>query len=157
MNKPATNFAYCAGLIDGEGCISIVKGISRLSRRPSTEYSLRVFVSMNSLECIKKLQGIFGGGLYMRERENTNFQSFNWTVTSNTALEVLKKTLPYLHEKKQQAILGIEFQNMLNRRKKLKHSSRLSLDEVNEREKFFKRMKSLKTEKLIPIASKGLP
>lgn len=151
--RPKTDYAYIAGLIDGEGCIQIEK---MKTNRVSPQYQLKIQVNMTSLDCIKKLQGVFGGKFYSRKREGTNYQSFNWVIFSKNCQHLLKKCLPYFQEKKQQAIAGIEFQNIINHRK-LGSRIPLTPKEIMIREKYYKRLKELKTEKLIPIASKGLP
>jgi hypothetical protein len=102
-----TDYAYIAGLIDGEGCIHIEKIHKDFTKRPSPQYQLKVFIGMTSLDCIKKIQSIFGGKFYSREREGTRFRSYNWYIFSNNAVNVLKKTLPYLQEKKEQVIQNI--------------------------------------------------
>jgi len=159
MHKAKVDYAYCAGLIDGEGCVIIIKSNPRKEKRQiSPNYSLRLTVNMTSIECIKKLQGVFGGCFYDREREGTNFRSYNWTVTSKNAREVLKKILPFLKEKKEQALLGIAFQNMLERsnQNRLQYGRNrplLNQQELEEREKFYLKMRLLKREKLILIST----
>ncbi len=156
MNKLKTDYAYMAGLVDGEGCITIQKIDSPkyYTRRHSPQYQLKISIDMTSLDCLEKAQGVFGGKITSRDRDGTNYRIYHWYLFSKNASNVCKKLLPYLREKKQQAICAIDFQKILK-----SHSGRVRLTEkeVANRHKYFLRIKELKTSKLTPIASKGLP
>jgi hypothetical protein len=152
--NPYTDYSYMAGLVDGEGCIRIVITHSSDNFRPSPQYQLVISIDMTSLDCLKKAQGVFGGKITSRDREGTNFRIYHWHLFSQNASDALKKMLPYLQEKKQQAITGIDFQKIL------KHCSGrkpLTKEEIADRHKYFLRIKEQKTNKLTLVASKGLP
>lgn len=159
-----TDYSYCAGLFDGEGCVIIEKMTFNLrtKRRRSPQYQLKLHLGMVSSFCVKKMQDIFGGSIHSRERNAVNWRCFEWYVFSDNARNALQKMLPYLILKKNQAIFAIKFQQMLNLRKKQQahlgqNRTFLTQQEINNREYYFKRLKELKTENLIPISSKGLP
>ena len=155
-----TNYAYMAGLVDGEGCICIQMILPEQhfkyyrKYRPSPQYQLKISIDMCSLDCLKKAQGVFGGKITSREREGTRFKIYHWYLFSLNAANALKKMLPYLQEKKQQAITAIDFQKIIKH-----HSGRkpLTSEEIADRHKYFLRIKEQKTNKLTLVASKGLP
>ncbi|MEJ0087743.1 MAG: LAGLIDADG family homing endonuclease [Pseudomonadota bacterium] len=84
--------AYIAGLIDGEGTIT-------LTRLPAHE-NRRLVVSIASTE-IQLLQSVvesFGAGKIRRKRASSSPHnpSFCYAVTSRQALSLLRQVLPYL-------------------------------------------------------------
>ena len=105
-----TDLAYIAGLIDGEGCISIVKKKDLI--HGSSNYDLRVSVNMTSEYLIQYLHFAFGG--FWRERkkiEERHKQQWMWAVSGPKASEFLLTILPYLIIKKPQAELALRFQS----------------------------------------------
>jgi hypothetical protein len=130
----STRLAYLAGIIDGEGCISIV----RLNRgRKSLAYILRVICNMNApAQPLLLLKQIFGGRL-----GGPYGKAFRWEVSTTEAAIALRAMLPYLTVKKAEAELGLEF---INVRRVNIGAQKVSLEEISKREDFFNRMKALK-------------
>ena len=142
--------SYCAGFIDGEGCISIVKTDQR-KKSNNVEYyysrGFRLFLNMSITDSTKSLDylvGALGGKTYVHARKtNMNRQVFSWYCDGNRALTAIKKILPYLIIKKQEAILGIEFQNHINRNKV--NTYRYGREYLyEERKEMYYKMKELK-------------
>lgn len=109
---------YLAGLFDGEGSVSIVE---------SKQYSLRVSLANSHVETLDWIARTFGGRLYVYDyhkdrRSTSNPETWKpqgvvvWQA--NTALRLLSLLLPYLRIRKQQAIIGIQFQEGMRRRSK---------------------------------------
>lgn len=149
MSKnPKTDYAYIAGIIDGEGCISIVR--SARSKRPSPEYYLKVVVCINSVRVANKLVGVFGGHVYMRKRQIGRHLQHVWYLNGRNACEMLKKVRPYLTEKREQADLGIHFDNYLARYNHKFPTQKITPEHNAKRDKAYWRMRKLKKEFLVP-------
>lgn len=103
-----TDLAYTAGIIDGEGCISIGKQTDRSSRRGFT-YSLQVNVKSVDEWLPAWLQFSFGGGLHTYTNQADNCM-WSWTITCKKASEFLKLIFPYLNLKRPQAEIALRFQ-----------------------------------------------
>lgn len=110
-------WSYLAGLIDGEGCISIIR-----SRRSKTDgktfyynYSLSVDIFNSSTVLMKWLIQNFGGVYYNRDRKD----DYKWKVANNwrpkgaaNKKELLLSTLPYLIIKKEQAKIALAYMDL---------------------------------------------
>lgn len=141
-----TDCAYIAGIIDGEGWISIIHFLHH--NRQS--WQMRVGVAVTSHKIIDKIVGIFGGYKHSRKRDGTNFVIYDWFIYSEKAYEMLKKIKPYLKEKKAQADVAIQF--YVHQRNYYKNCRELTPQELDIRAKYKERLKQLKTAFLTPIA-----
>jgi len=92
------DWAYLAGIIDGEGCISVA--ITR-----NGAYYLQLRISQKNKGDLKKLQTKFGGRL----NSNSNTQSYQLHWYGRDAEPILRNILPYLIWKKDEAELAIAF------------------------------------------------
>jgi len=96
--------AYLAGIIDGEGCVSIAKN----TRRGRNYYSLRINVSNNSIDLMQWLEDTFGDVVrtsYHRWYDRRDL--YDWTASGNQAQVLLELVLPFLIIKKDQAKLAL--------------------------------------------------
>jgi len=93
-----TEYAYIAGLFDGEGTIHISNQLYLAARLRNT--------NRLTLEWIQRLYGF--GHIYSDTRRVRPCYSLEFA--SNQALEFLKPLLPYLRIKKTQANLAFKFQ-----------------------------------------------
>jgi hypothetical protein len=113
--KDYASYAYIAGILDGEGCIHIDKKNPRKgSINPG--YVLRIFVNMCDGRALDFLVGFAGGRiskLYDR-RGNRNI-CYHWSTECGKAAELLKKCLPFLRTKREQAELAIRFRTRQER------------------------------------------
>ena len=99
--------AWAAGLIDGEGCISIAKADRKLK---SPHYKMQVQVAMCHKPTIERLYEMFGGSVSMRHGKGHNRNSWTWTIFNNQAAVLLKSLLPYMVTKQDEAKVAVEFQ-----------------------------------------------
>ena len=151
MSKnPRVDYAYCAGIIDGEGCISIVK-VRQNSRHSEYEWQLKVVVANTSLRILNKIKGVFGGHIYSRDKEDREYRIYYWHLYGKKAREALKKMKPYIQEKKEQSDLAIKFNVYISNRILKKATRKLSDREIAFRDKMYWRMRNLKKEFLTPI------
>jgi len=95
--------AYVAGLMDGEGCIAILRdrrGYYKLQIQITQKYPGEVF---------RKLERHFGGSTY----DDGKYGKKRWQVTSRQATKMLMKIIPYLELKRDQAALAIVFSGVM--------------------------------------------
>ena len=103
------DYAYAAGIIDGEGCIQINHSI--LNGKVQS-WKIQIEINMCSEKVLKKMAGLFGGNVKMYvARPEQHYRQFRWQIYSTNACNALKKMKPYLIEKKAQADLAIQFFN----------------------------------------------
>jgi len=86
--------AYLAGLIDGEGTVTLIR-----------EHSLNKFkypvvsMSSTSIELINIFIEYYGGTVSKQKKyEEHHKQSYSWRLQSNRALALLSDILPYMLE-----------------------------------------------------------
>lgn len=100
--------AYCAGVIDSDGCIRVRKSTYAMRVRGDAKapvYSESIQVKQVEPQAIDLLHALFRG--YRRVESNSlkNGRPFHaWTVTDLNANKALVALLPYLKIKKEQAL-----------------------------------------------------
>ena len=99
---------YAAGIIDGEGCISIRK----IMKEGHNNYSYQLQVSVTQVDgnIVDFLYGAFGGKVYNKKAIAPRQNYYRWEIISRKAMIFLKQILPFLTAKKPQAELGIRFE-----------------------------------------------
>lgn len=99
-------WAWAAGIVDGEGCIGLEKnGHSR-----TQSYTLGLSIEMTHLSTIQKLRRIFGcGKQYERHRNKRHRKLYQLQLHGKEASDAIRKMLPYLVTKREQANLAIEY------------------------------------------------
>jgi len=93
--------AYIAGLIDGEGTVT-------LSRKHSNETaSPEVSIANNDLQLLAWVRNAVAAGKISLKRKNRphHHQSYTWSIRDNKAISFLNEIKNYLIVKKQQAEL----------------------------------------------------
>jgi hypothetical protein len=120
---PPIDLAYAAGIIDGEGCISICQRANRLT------YRATVVVQMCDPQAIEFLHKTFGGSLnFQRVQRQPNHRPCHaWGVAAKEASYVCRLLLPFLRVKRQQALNVIELQQIhakITRNTNLQRASR---------------------------------
>lgn len=102
--------AYTAGIIDGEGCISIDQ-VSTNQQRKVRHFQVSVVVNNTSEWLTLWLWATYGGNtIKPRQRNPKHKLLYGWRLNSQEAIEFLESILPYLYIKKLQAKLAIKFQ-----------------------------------------------
>jgi hypothetical protein len=102
-----SEWAYLAGLFDGEGCLKVVLR----KRKKSAAFQLNLDICNTHRGVLDWVHKKLGGGvLYSTERSGKERRKFNWTLGSAPNMRhVLKGMLPFLLVKQQQALLAIAF------------------------------------------------
>ena len=94
------NNAYAAGLVDGEGCITIENQRNHM-------YLLIQVCNTDPRVCIW-LKERFGGAIRTQQQKNWK-RMYRWAVTTVKAKEFLTAIYPYLIIKKEQADIAFAF------------------------------------------------
>ena len=106
--------AWCAGIVDGEGCITISKSDPVIRRQEkSPKYRLWLVVSMTHRATIDRLKEVLGAGSVFesdRKKYNTNQKTiYRLTLCSHDAARAIELLLPYLVTKRSEALIALEF------------------------------------------------
>lgn len=126
--------SYTAGLLDGEGSISIIKQINR-STVAGYSFHLRVVIYNTNEWLIKWLQMQFGG-IIVISRRKIPFRAplYSWRLSGNKAANFLVTLCPYLLIKRPQAEVALAFQAKKNNRRGT-YTNPMTSAELTEQEK----------------------
>lgn len=102
-----TELAYIAGIIDGEGCITINHARNWQCLSGYTNM-LQIKVAMTTYQVPYWLLDKCGGSL--REQPSKHKLIYVWTISSKQVADLLRQLLPYLKNTKAQAEIAIKFQ-----------------------------------------------
>lgn len=144
-------FAWMAGIIDGEGTITLAKQIRR--GRPSPSYRQMVTVANCDLRILQPFLDHWGGCIYtsVEKREGYSDSSI-WHCPMSKNKELLEAVLPYLKGKKEQALVLLYFIEHKNTFKRYKGTNEggtrggslpLSEEEIEFRQDLWEQFKVL--------------
>ena len=120
MEYNISQLSYLAGIMDGEGTISMCdkrimkrksKGIRKTKKvyRARVNFSTTVTICNTDLRLIEWLVANFGGGVSHSKRQHEHWKSkITWIMPIKEISKILTAILPYLVLKKEQATLMIE-------------------------------------------------
>jgi hypothetical protein len=95
--------AYLAGIIDGEGTVTLTRHHRNETPTPS------VSVANNNLELLKWIKCLVGGMIVSKKKRKAHHNdSYAWTIRQDKAIQLLKEIEQYLIIKKLQADLIIQ-------------------------------------------------
>jgi len=120
--------SYLAGILDGEGSISI---LPRKVRGGDTDYFLRIQVVNTHLPMLQWLEERYGGGVCKKGKppHAHHRQGYIWALHARAAGRLLEMILPYLVIKSEQAAAAIEFQSHLTNYPRHAFKTSLTLQE----------------------------
>ena len=97
--------AYVAGLIDGEGCVSVQKATNGWSHSPRVDVGMTVV----AIDLLNALKAEYGGAV-RRTRPATDkwAEAWAWCASGPAAVTVLARCLPHLVLKEEQARLALK-------------------------------------------------
>lgn len=137
-NQRETRLAYLAGIVDGEGCITMYR--NREALNPGY-FVVCMKCSMCEPQAVKMLQAEFGGsiGIVRPTRANKHHRNaFMWQLYGRKKVKAaLELLLPQLRVKHEIALAVLEFCNTH------KFIRNLSREELRRREELFLRVKKL--------------
>lgn len=160
--------AYAAGIIDGEGCISMFESLQsansvkpKIRNARGLRYRYKVIVKMVDHEAVQLLYEIFGGSLYwnplQKLRARQRFPQITWTVGEIRAVVCLRQLLPYLRLKRKQAELLVLMEQSVSKYRHCGKYRRVSEEDTETRRGLIKQLKSRNQreylrEKVVAIA-----
>ena len=139
----ATEAAYLAGILDGEGCLRISRSAPRRDRKTpqSPRHAALVFVGNTSLPLVTHLRSTYGGSITRRRATTRHREFYVWQLTTKALmLEILRTARPYLLVKREQADLLIQF---ITEFRSFKGLHRVDPEELERRERIYQAVKAL--------------
>lgn len=104
---------YLAGIVDGEGCISIhcqKQHRSNRNGRCYPHYALGISVFQQDVRLMKWLVAHFGGQYYKHSHVGEHSQGYSWHApTGKDREQFILSLIPYLLLKQEQAKLALEY------------------------------------------------
>ena len=106
-----TDYAYLAGIIDGEGTVTIRRLTERKRERIYVSYGPAITVSNTDLIMLKSLRNRFGGNIVRANppRNKRWSQGYLLCFRREEMLVLLPKTIPYMTRKRRKAELLLEY------------------------------------------------
>ena len=101
--------AYAAGILDGEGCVSLEKTNGRPNKR-GYRISLFAVVSNTNESLLQWLKDKFGGQVRQYKRREDRKACWVWRICAQQAAGFLEAVRPYLIVKSSEVDLALEFQ-----------------------------------------------
>lgn len=141
MKLSDTQWAYLAGIMDGEGSFSIARG----GRKPSyghpkgyVNWQLKISIGNTNENLHEWLLEYVGGAKYLGHRSKTDKHKFgyNWQLHGKGNMKAfIEGVLPYLVLKKKQAILALESIAVEGKNPKLREKQWLQMKALNRKGK----------------------
>lgn len=132
MSNSLSDLAYCAGLMDGEGCIT-------LTRDSESNYRLRIKITSTDYSVLEWLQEHFGGSIVLsRKGTEKHKETWDWVCKVEDQVVFLFGILPYTIIKRAQII------EALNYLFEKQNGGKLTEDEYKLRNAYYERLKTLK-------------
>lgn len=155
----AIDIGWTAGIIDGEGSVSIYPTKHAGERNG---YRIVVRVSNTDRRMVEKLSMLWGGSIHItRQNSSLGYRPINvWTVGSKTALFMLKAVVPALVTKRDQARIAIELQERVihkmgyeylvsdKKRRGMFDGSVITPSEMEVRKKLYQAVKEMNTRRI---------
>lgn len=117
----ALKYAYCAGVIDSDGCIRVSKSTYRMRKIgdcTSANYSATVIVRQVDLEAVELLHELWPGyRAVMHPSALKGKPSNHWSIHSAAAGRMLTDILPYLRIKRPRAENALEVCRLVARKR----------------------------------------
>jgi hypothetical protein len=104
--------AWLAGLIDGEGCISLTRRSPQAHNASvSFNYRLILKVSMCHLSTIRRCRELTGlGTLHSQKRQKKHYsRAYTWFCNAGDAEIILEALLPWFVTKREEALVALDF------------------------------------------------
>jgi hypothetical protein len=139
---PTESEIYLAGLVDGEGCLSICRDVN--AKGPN--YFVVFSIANRDGAIMDWLFGTFGGAVYTKSNKGFNGERipiYEWRLYRDHAVPIVKRILPFLRIKRHQAEVWLRMAERMSVRRGGR--TKLSEHEIDERNKLFDECRSLKS------------
>ena len=104
MEISQTDLGWVAGIMDGEGFISILRG-----KNPDRLY-LSIGVGNTDARIVKKLHFLLGGSIDSTRQYHPKYKTiWMWRLNGKEACKILTVIMPFLVSKREEAYLALEF------------------------------------------------
>ena len=116
LSKPETTWAYLAGMVDGEGCMSIFRHYKnrKVSKR-GYEVEPRLMIANMNKETLTDIIALTGLGrvttLVLKRKDQDPFENYEIRYNVGEQRIILPKILPYLMQKKDMAEIVLRLLN----------------------------------------------
>lgn len=114
--------SYCAGLVDGEGCLFVHHAYK------THQVLMHLIVSMSDYASVSMMAETFGGKVAPQNRQGK--LHYRWVACSDKAAVAVQEMLPYLKGKNEQANLFLGYYEIW-KTGKYKHSSGRDYDTLD--------------------------
>lgn len=104
MPIPKTTLAYLAGIIDGEGTITLAK------ESRSNRHEARLIVVNTDVKLMNWLKDNFGGFVRIHKRIIGQKQRYDWVIAGKKAVKLLEEVAEYLIIKREQYFVVITYE-----------------------------------------------
>lgn len=140
--KHKLSLTYLAGIIDGEGCLTIQRSMTARS------HTFKIKISMTHKKVLETIKYNFGGHLWGPYKHNGRKKEklvWEWCVYGKEAFELLKKVKKYLIVKREEAHVAFDFCRQVFYRERHFGPTQLTEEEITDRNiwylalKFYKR------------------
>ncbi len=103
MNR-TEKLIYLAGFIDGEGCLTTSKTNQNGRYRPQLR------VASTDRPIVEWIKRWFGVNYYVNSpRTGQTKESYEWVLSTNQAIDLIRVLMPYLKIKKAEAVIFVSF------------------------------------------------
>ncbi len=147
-NWKKEELAYLAGLIDGEGTISI--GYCYRNHKSGRKRYHKAIMSISNTDyrLIEWIKNLFGGYVGVKKYEGKTYKTiYRWSIDGTNIDNILKSVSPYLIIKREQAFLVLELRKTLILGNN-QYGSRIT-DELTEKRENFR-------EKILKLNKRGI-
>jgi hypothetical protein len=131
-----TDWAYAAGIVDGEGCIAVVR--SFVPARGRYYYGVNVVVANTNRDMLSWMQCMWGGWVVeVPNRKATERRAWAWRCTSLGARIFLRGIRPWLRIKAEQCDNALRMIELLQRGKRTLGRAALPQAWLDDQEKLY--------------------
>lgn len=111
------DIAYLAGLLDGDGMITLRKQKSGDPKYNLVSYTAAIQVRMTCEKTTSWLKNTFGGNLYFEEKKPKGWKpTYLWHYNGRKAVALIKEIIPHLICKKEAALVVLEYYSTVGKR-----------------------------------------
>ena len=114
-NLSKGQIGWLAGIIDGEGSISIHR-MNEKETIGGIRHRLDLSIVNTNKDMILLIQSWFGGSFWIKNKKDTNPNHktcYRWRIEGLRSVPIIKMVYPYLVIKKSQATIALEFSKTL--------------------------------------------
>ena len=148
MNR-REQLAWLAGLIDGEGCISLTRRRpQRKNRALAYNYRLVLKVTMCHEATVRRCRELTGlGSIHSQESQRAHYtQAYTWFCNAGDAGMIIEALLPWLVTKREEALVALDFLNVpLAERGGNGGGNEVSEELETRRSEYWEKLRSLKS------------